>query len=376
MSGRLITLWLLVSLVVAPVALAAIFPSVEPPTGSTLRPGDTVEVTIRTTQAFSVRIHEDGILIKEVIHTIIGRTLEYSTDFGAEIGSHLLSLEFLSEPRTWLNFSYRIDAGIPSLEVSATPRVLQGGLAWLNTTGSDDGRIDLIIDWSGPDGSDGERFVDWSGTYSTTLPTTSVGEVTWEATVYDSAGYSNSSAGVLRVVADTDGDGIGDDLDDDDDDDGLPDLVEDRNGNGKVDPGETDPLDPDTDGDGIGDADDPDPLRFNDFLPGTIGGEVPPEEGAGWVILALAIAAGLTVLILVLMSGAWLSESMKENIRWWRTREGGRSGPASARMAAMPPPRLPFSPPAPPEIDSVPPSSPPGPPTDPPPPEPPFPPSS
>jgi len=36
--------------------------------------------------------------------------------------------------------------------------------------------------------------------------------------------------------------------------DGLPDRIEDRNGNGSVDPGETDRLNPDTDGDGIPDG--------------------------------------------------------------------------------------------------------------------------
>lgn len=38
------------------------------------------------------------------------------------------------------------------------------------------------------------------------------------------------------------------------DGDGLPDAVEDANGNGVVDPGETDPLNPDTDGDGVPDG--------------------------------------------------------------------------------------------------------------------------
>ena len=59
----------------------------------------------------------------------------------------------------------------------------------------------------------------------------------------------------------------------DSDGDGLPDDVEDSNGNGIVDVGETDPLNPDTDGDGaldgqedsngngIVDADEADPLN-------------------------------------------------------------------------------------------------------------------
>jgi|GEM_PF-2354334 len=39
--------------------------------------------------------------------------------------------------------------------------------------------------------------------------------------------------------------------DTDSDGDGLPDNLEDKNGNGRLDPGETDPLNPDTDGDGL-----------------------------------------------------------------------------------------------------------------------------
>ncbi|MDG1543672.1 MAG: DUF5050 domain-containing protein [archaeon] len=53
---------------------------------------------------------------------------------------------------------------------------------------------------------------------------------------------------------DTDGDGIGNEADLDDDGDGLNDTVEDANGNGTVDAGETDPLKVDTDGDGICDG--------------------------------------------------------------------------------------------------------------------------
>ena len=53
---------------------------------------------------------------------------------------------------------------------------------------------------------------------------------------------------------DTDGDGIGNNEDPDDDGDGLNDTLEDVNGNGTVDAGETDPLKADTDGDGICDG--------------------------------------------------------------------------------------------------------------------------
>jgi hypothetical protein len=54
----------------------------------------------------------------------------------------------------------------------------------------------------------------------------------------------------------TDGDNAGDACDLDDDNDGLPDSEEDRNGNGIVDAGETDPLNADSDDDGTGDATD------------------------------------------------------------------------------------------------------------------------
>jgi len=68
---------------------------------------------------------------------------------------------------------------------------------------------------------------------------------------------------------DTDGDGLPDGLeapgdtdplDSDSDDDGLDDGDEDLNRNGQQDPGETDPTNPDSDGDGILDGDDASPL--------------------------------------------------------------------------------------------------------------------
>jgi hypothetical protein len=60
--------------------------------------------------------------------------------------------------------------------------------------------------------------------------------------------------GPLAVWSDHDADGIGDGEDPDDDNDGLLDTVEDPNGNGEVDPGETDPLDADSDDDGLADG--------------------------------------------------------------------------------------------------------------------------
>ena len=57
-----------------------------------------------------------------------------------------------------------------------------------------------------------------------------------------------------ELPPDTDQDGLRDDVDPDDDNDGLPDTAEDVNGDGIVDPGETDPLNPDMDGDGLNDG--------------------------------------------------------------------------------------------------------------------------
>ncbi len=79
------------------------------------------------------------------------------------------------------------------------------------------------------------------------------------------------------LVSDLDGDGLPDHLEDrnmdgvvapgetdplnpDTDGDGIPDGVEDQNRSGRVDPGETSPLNPDSDGDGIWDGADPNPL--------------------------------------------------------------------------------------------------------------------
>ncbi len=87
---------------------------------------------------------------------------------------------------------------------------------------------------------------------------------------------------------DSDRDGLGDDLErsgenptdpqnPDSDADGLPDGQEDRNRNGRVDPGETDPNRQDSDGDGIPDAAEP-PSDGDGSDPGNQGGprEAPP----------------------------------------------------------------------------------------------------
>lgn len=71
---------------------------------------------------------------------------------------------------------------------------------------------------------------------------------------------------LIYVCIDTDGDGICNVDDEDDDNDGLKDTQEDKNNNGDVDAGETDPLDPDTDDDGYIDSQDDCPLDPNGHL--------------------------------------------------------------------------------------------------------------
>lgn len=63
-------------------------------------------------------------------------------------------------------------------------------------------------------------------------------------------------------VKDTDGDGLFDGVDTDADDDGIPDAIEDRNGDGKRDAGETSPYDADTDDDGLCDGEETKTLPY------------------------------------------------------------------------------------------------------------------
>ena len=84
--------------------------------------------------------------------------------------------------------------------------------------------------------------------------------------------YSWPTGGEIPNPPDNDCDGTPDYLDTEEeggpcgdrDNDGILTQDEDTNGNGIVDPGETDPDNDDTDGDGIIDGDDPDPLNIDD----------------------------------------------------------------------------------------------------------------
>lgn len=113
---------------------------------------------------------------------------------------------------------------------------------------------------------------------------------------------------------DADGDGLPDAIEDrnangrwdpgetdlynpDTDGDGLPDGMEDRNGNGRVDPGETNPVNPDSDGDGVWDGADAAPLPATDapFIAQIEPNHGPAEGGARAAITGGGFAPDLQV---------------------------------------------------------------------------------
>jgi hypothetical protein len=112
---------------------------------------------------------------------------------------------------------------------------------------------------------------------------------------YDSGpNYSPASTIVNGAPdTDTDGDELYNMVDEDDDNDGLRDGDEDKNGNGIVDAGETDPLNPDTDGDGKNDKEDYYPLDDSKWKK--------PVEGISPALIALPIIIIIIVLLLLLL---------------------------------------------------------------------------
>lgn len=109
---------------------------------------------------------------------------------------------------------------------------------------------------------------------------------TWSIEISDELGLYRSSldfsGASVTVRSDLDGDGLWDDqemtgctfnIDVDSDDDGVSDGEEDANGNGAVDPGETDPCTSDTDGDGVADG-----IELGQAVP------IPDPDGVGPVL--------------------------------------------------------------------------------------------
>ena len=94
---------------------------------------------------------------------------------------------------------------------------------------------------------------------------------------------------------DTDNDGSRNDVDEDDDNDGLLDVEEDKNWNGIVDEGETNPLKWDTDGDGVNDKEDAFPLNpgkwSEDFCP------LCPHSILLYVAVIVAVCAVLFIIV-------------------------------------------------------------------------------
>jgi len=82
----------------------------------------------------------------------------------------------------------------------------------------------------------------------------------------------------------------------DSDGDGIADYIEDKNGNGIVDPGETDPLKSDTDGDGILDGEDDNPLVAS--------------KGEYYPVILIFIGIGFIFIILILVIYTRLKRKM------------------------------------------------------------------
>jgi parallel beta-helix repeat protein len=107
-------------------------------------------------------------------------------------------------------------------------------------------------------------------------------------------GEGAHSTEILAIpFVDTDGDNQPDHEDNDDDNDGILDTEEDKNGNGVVDTGETDPLDADSDDDGHNDKVDVFPLDSSKWEE-----EEPESSFLIWIILLIIIIVVVLVLFL------------------------------------------------------------------------------
>jgi len=153
----------------------------------------------------------------------------------------------------------------------------------LNTTIEDEGytlviripaqELKAIEDEIDPDE---DELIDVFGVATYTVSANIMGE-TVNHFARDASGSHTSGLPTVfwPVIVDVDSDG-----------DGIADHIEDANGNGIVDPGETDPLKSDTDGDGILDGEDDEPL-------------IPNEDSILWIILV--VLGGVVVLIVLLI---------------------------------------------------------------------------
>lgn len=115
----------------------------------------------------------------------------------------------------------------------------------------------------------------------------------------DEDGYGDNSdvfPNDTKEWIDTDNDNIGNNADPDDDNDGLLDVNEDKNGNGIVDNGETDPLKWDTDGDDYSDGEDAYPLAPDEWEKE----KVTPEDNT-LIIFAVILIIIIIVIVIIFL---------------------------------------------------------------------------
>jgi len=127
----------------------------------------------------------------------------------------------------------------------------EGGDAGANTNAEGDA---FVVP---PNDEDGDYIADFHEGRANEQDTDGDGTPDYRDTDSDGDGIPDSveagDSDLQTPPRDSDGDAIPDFRDNDSDNDGIPDGQEDVNGNGVVDPGETDPYAADTDGDGVTD---------------------------------------------------------------------------------------------------------------------------